>query len=121
MRSSRDFERFDMDRCGYEVRRPVRSLATSYALAFVCTFAPCGAFAQSYPTKPVRIIVPISPGGNVDIIARTLAQRLTQSMGQQFIVDNRPGASSIIGSEVVAKAPADGYTLLLNAAGSHTI
>jgi tripartite-type tricarboxylate transporter receptor subunit TctC len=69
----------------------------------------------------VRIIVPISPGGNVDIIARALAQRLTQSMGQQFIVDNRPGASSIIGSEIVAKAPADGHTLLLNAAGSHTI
>jgi tripartite-type tricarboxylate transporter receptor subunit TctC len=110
-----------MIRRRHDVFRPTGSLAARLTFALTCAFAAGVACAQSYPAKPVRVIVPISPGGNVDIIARTLAQRLTQSMGQQFIVDNRPGASSIIGSEVVAKSPADGYTLLLNAAGSHTI
>ena len=65
-----------------------------------------------YPAKPVRIIVPLAPGGNVDIVARTLAQQLTDSMGQQIIVENRPGASSLVGTQLVAKAPPDGYTLL---------
>ena len=65
-----------------------------------------------YPAKPVRIIVPLAPGGNVDIVARTLAQQLTDSMGQQVIVENRPGASSLVGTQLVAKAPPDGYTLL---------
>lgn len=70
-------------------------------------------FAQgSWPAKPVRIIVPLAPGGNVDIVARALAQQLTESMGQQIIVENRPGASSLVGTQLVAKAPADGYTLL---------
>ena len=101
--------------------RSISTLASDVAVAIACALTAAGACAQAYPSKPVRIVVPISPGGNVDIIARTLAQRLTQSMGQQFLVDNRPGGSSIIGSDLVAKAPADGHTLLLNAAGSHTI
>lgn len=71
-----------------------------------------GVDAQNYPAKPVRIIVPLAPGGNVDIVARTLAQQLTDSMGQQIIVENRPGASSLVGTQLVAKAPPDGYTLL---------
>jgi tripartite-type tricarboxylate transporter receptor subunit TctC len=72
-----------------------------------------GVFAQGgYPAKPVRIIVPLAPGGNVDIVARSLAQQLTDSMGQQIIVENRPGASSLVGTQFAAKAPADGYTLL---------
>ena len=70
------------------------------------------AYAQAYPAKPVRIIVPLAPGGNVDIVARSLAQQLTESMGQQILVENRPGASSLVGTQFVAKAPADGYTLL---------
>ncbi len=70
------------------------------------------AYAQGYPAKPVRIIVPLAPGGNVDIVARSLAQQLTESMGQQILVENRPGASSLVGTQLVAKAPADGYTLL---------
>ena len=86
---------------------------TGLALAAVvaATFA-MGAFAQGYPAKPVRIIVPLAPGGNVDIVARSLAQQLTDSMGQQIIVENRPGASSLVGTQFAAKAPADGYTLL---------
>jgi tripartite-type tricarboxylate transporter receptor subunit TctC len=80
--------------------------------AVIATIFATGAHAQSYPAKPVRIIVPLAPGGNVDIVARSLAQQLTDSMGQQIIVENRPGASSLVGTQLVAKAPADGYTLL---------
>ena len=71
--------------------------------------------AQNYPSKVVRVVVPYPPGGTVDAVARTIAQRLSESMGQQFIVDNRPGASGTIGSAAVAKSPADGYTLLVQA------
>jgi tripartite-type tricarboxylate transporter receptor subunit TctC len=82
------------------------------AAAIAATLA-TGVCAQSgYPTKPVRIIVPLAPGGNVDIVARSLAQQLTDSMGQQIIVENRPGASSLVGTQLVAKAAPDGYTLL---------
>jgi len=82
------------------------------AAAMTLTFV-AGAFALGgYPAKPVRIIVPLAPGGNVDIVARSLAQQLTDSMGQQIVVENRPGASSLVGTQLAAKAPADGYTLL---------
>ena len=68
--------------------------------------------AADYPAKPVRIIVPLSAGGNVDLIARALAEQLTAAMGQPFLVENRPGASSLVGTQAVAKAAPDGYTLL---------
>ncbi len=74
------------------------------------------ASAQSYPTKPVRIIVPQSAGGSTDLVARPIAKLMGESMGQSFIVDNRPGAGSIIGSDAVAKSVPDGYTLLMVAA-----
>lgn len=80
--------------------------------AMLVAALPGSLMAQGYPSKPVRIIVPLAPGGNVDIVARALAQRLTESLGQQVIVDNRPGASSLVGTQIVAKAPADGYTIL---------
>ena len=75
--------------------------------------------AQTYPTKPIRIIVPFAPGGGSDFIARAISPPLHQAMGQQFIVDNRPGAGSTLGSEIALKSPADGYTLLL-ISGSYT-
>ena len=78
------------------------------------------AYAQSYPSKSVRIIVPFAAGGPADIYARYLGQRLQEPMGQSFVIDNRPGAGSIIGTELVAKSPADGYTLLLMS-NTHTI
>ena len=80
------------------------------ALTALCTRIT--AQAQTYPTRTVRFIVPASPGGGSDMQARLLGKRFTESMGQSFVVDNRPGASGVIGAEVVARAPADGYTLL---------
>jgi tripartite-type tricarboxylate transporter receptor subunit TctC len=71
--------------------------------------------AQSYPTRPVRVIIPFPPGGTLDTIGRQLAQKLSVQMGQQFIIENKPGGNGIIGADAVAKAQADGYTLLFNA------
>ena len=79
------------------------------------------AAAQSYPAKPIKLVVPFPPGGSADIIGRTLAQRLAEQMGQPVVVENRAGASAIIGSEFVAKSAPDGYTLLLGNVGSMTI
>jgi tripartite-type tricarboxylate transporter receptor subunit TctC len=77
-----------------------------------------GAAGQSYPSKPVRMIVPFPPGGPTDITGRTIGEKLQQRLGQPVIVENRPGAGSIIGTDAAAKSPADGYTLLL---GSNSI
>jgi len=79
------------------------------------------ASAQQYPTKPVRLIVAFAPGGASDVLARLLAQRLGDSLGQSVIVDNRPSAGGIIGSDLVAKAAPDGYTLLLGSAAAFAI
>src|SRR5438309_2416608 len=87
----------------------MRKIALAAALALIYAAA---AQSQTYPSKPVRLIVPLAPGGNVDLVARGLAQRLSENLGQQIIVDNRPGASSLVGTQLVAKAPPDGYTLL---------
>lgn len=74
--------------------------------------------AQSYPAKPVRIIAPFPPGGTTDTMCRIVAQRLTESLGKQFVVENRPGAAGKIGHELAARSAPDGYTLLLTAKGS---
>ncbi len=81
--------------------------------AMLATLCTAQALAQTgYPNKPIRIIVPVAPGGNVDIVARTLAAELTKSLGQTVIVENRPSAASLVGTQQVAKAAPDGYTLL---------
>src|SRR5512134_4104192 len=80
--------------------------------AAVLAVAATGAFAQAYPTKPVRIVVPFGPGGVADISARAVAQKMGESMGQQVVVENKPSAGGILASETVAKAEPDGYTLL---------
>src|SRR6195256_3324715 len=72
------------------------------------------AFAQSYPSKAIRLVSPFPPGGSVDVVGRLLAAKLSETMGQQMVVDNRSGASGLIGTEIVMNSPPDGYTLLIN-------
>src|SRR5436190_1488672 len=90
------------------------------ALLF-CIFVVARAMAQDYPTHPVKILVPYGPGGATDIIARIVAQRLTDALGQTFLVENRPGANGNIALEAAAKAPADGYTLLVGNVSTNAI
>ena len=86
---------------------------SSLVTGFLCALLGASqAHAQAYPAKPVRIVVPFAPGGGTDVIARFLATGLSESMKRQFIVENRAGANAIVGTEFVARAPADGYTLL---------
>ena len=88
---------------------------------FCMLLAASAAHAQDYPAKPVRILVPYGPGGATDIIARIVAQRLGESLGQSFVVENRPGANGNLALEAVAKAPADGYTLLVGNVSTNAI
>src|SRR5262245_12239540 len=88
-------------------------------LALAVALAPA-ALAQTYPAKPVKIVVPYPPGASTDTVARAVAQKLADSLGQQVFVENRAGASGNIGSDYVAKSPADGYTLLMATDATHT-
>ena len=91
------------------------ALAVGGALAVFCAVAD----AQTYPAKPVRLIVPNTPGGGTDTVARLISEKLSPSLGQQIIVDNRGGAGGRIAAELVARSPKDGYTLLLGSAATH--
>src|SRR3954464_16106386 len=87
-------------------------------LLIVLIFAVSGtAFAQSWPAKPVRIVAPFAPGGSADTLGRIVAQKLTESLKENFLVENRPGAGGVIGSGGGGKAPPDGYTLLVSGRG----
>jgi len=100
----------------------MKSLSQSLVslLAAAMTVVPALAAAQTYPTKPVRLMVPFVPGGNTDIIARVVTPEMSKALGQQLVIENRGGAGSTIGTEVVAKSPPDGYTLLMVSA-AHVI
>src|SRR5689334_3311022 len=103
-----------------------RPKAACAILVALFGLAPATAFAQApkpptYPAKPVRIIVGYATGGATDIVGRLIAQKLSESTGQSFFVDNRPGASATIACELVARSAPDGYTLLIAATTSHSI
>jgi tripartite-type tricarboxylate transporter receptor subunit TctC len=93
-------------------------LSVRQALAAAMLFLAAPAFGQAYPARPVRFVVPLSPGGAGDIVARAVAARLSEQWGQQVLIDNRAGANTIIGTELVARARPDGYTWLLGVQGS---
>ena len=93
-------------------RTSVRPLVIAAASGLLAGMLPVGSFAQAYPAKPVRVMVANAPGSLNDTVARLVFSRVGEALGQQFIVDNRPGAGGSIGAEIVARAPADGYTVL---------
>jgi tripartite-type tricarboxylate transporter receptor subunit TctC len=96
--------------------RPTRILG-AIALALACT----GALAQAYPSKAIRVVVPNPAGGYYDVIARTVGQKLTDTLGQPMVVENRVGAGGIVGTEYTAKSPPDGYTIMVGGIGPHGI
>ena len=96
-------------------------MARSVCVLLLAFFISGPAGAQSYPAKPVRIIVPWAPGGSTDVLARLIGIKMSENWGQPAVVENKPGASGNIGSELVAKAPPDGYTLLLGSVSTHAM
>ncbi len=95
---------------------PKRRESLIAAVVVALAWLPAAAHAQAYPVKPVRIVVSWPPGGSNDVVARVMAQKLTETLGQTFVVENRGGATGTIGSDLVAKSAADGYTVLVNSA-----
>src|SRR4029077_17508433 len=83
--------------------------------------APVFSQTENYPTRAIRFIVPLPPGGGADLVARIVAERLSKNLGQQVLVDNRAGGGTVIGADLAAKSAADGYTLLLGTATTHAI
>ncbi len=98
-----------------------KSMAGTAVLALAAALSHAYSFAQNFPSKPVRIVVPQTPGGASDALARIVGQKLSEKWGQAVVIENRAGAGGNIGMDVVAKSPADGYTLLMSYVGSHAI
>ena len=98
-----------------------RGVAATLLIAAATLVAPQVASAQAYPTKPVRMVVPFPPGGSLDIAGRLIAQKLSEAWGQSVVVENKPGAGGNIGADLVAKSPADGYTILMGALSTHAV
>jgi tripartite-type tricarboxylate transporter receptor subunit TctC len=103
------------------MHRLISIVGRALCVAIAALAASTAAAQGAYPNKPVRIVVPFPAGGTTDLLARSAAQKLSEAWSQQVIVDNRPGAAGNIGSELVAKSPGDGYTLLMGTVGTHAI
>src|SRR4051794_40553253 len=102
-------------RCATCTRRKSMRISSIAALLLALTLHAWPALAQTqYPTKFIRFIVPYAPGGSSDVLARTIGQKLSDALGQTFVIDNRPGAGSMVGTDVAAKATPDGYTIILS-------
>src|SRR5688572_29663119 len=95
--------------------------ALALLLLALCAAASTGLHAQGFPERPLRLVVPFPAAGAADVLARAMGQKLTEAWNQQIVVDNRPGAAAVIGSDLVAKAAPNGYTLLLGATSPHAI
>lgn len=105
---------------GFKSSSSGRRAALGLALATLFGATVLPALAQEWPARPVRVVVPFAPGGSADVFGRQIAQRLQEALGQTFVVDNRPGAGSVIGTDAVAKSAPDGYTLLVMS-NTHTV
>ncbi|MCD6673461.1 MAG: tripartite tricarboxylate transporter substrate binding protein [Burkholderiaceae bacterium] len=112
-----------MSRLPSSLRRRLVALPTAIALAGVAAVASLSstASAQSWPERPIRYVVPYPPGGPLDLVARALAEKLDASLGQRVVVENKPGAGGNIGADLVAKAPPDGYAIVMGAVATHAI
>src|SRR5438094_457863 len=95
----------------------MRRVCLAAAVALIGCVGP--AWAEQYPTKPIRLVVPFAPGGPTDVYGRLIGQHLLETWGQPVVADNRPGATGVLGTSIVVKSPADGYTLLMAATSSH--
>src|SRR4051795_12369210 len=96
-------------------------ITTMRLLAFLLFFFSVNSFGQEWPARPVKIIVPFGPGGSADTLGRIVAQKLSDQLKESFVVENRGGAGGALGSEIVAKAQPDGYTLVVSGIASHVI
>ena len=108
-------------RIAHHIARRRLLLALAAAVALAPLAAPLPAFAQSFPSKPVKLVVPFPPGGSLDNVGRLLAQKLSEAWGQQVVVENKPGAGGNVGADAVAKSPADGYTVVMGALSTHAV
>ena len=99
----------------------IRKMLSTWAVMLIAASMPSGVLAQNWPAKPIRLVVSFPPGSSPDVIGRAVAPGLSQALGQTVIVDNRSGVTGMIGGDIVAKSPPDGYTLLLTAGSSMAI
>ena len=99
----------------------MRSMLRLWLAGLALVLAAASASSQQFPNKPIRLIVPYPAGGATDVVARLIAERMSEDLGQQIVVENRPGAGTMIGASAVARSPADGYTLLMGDTGTYAL